>query len=98
MAQNLTVLKYAAQAQLQDTFTATLYTDVYVKAPNTLVGLLDKQRSNIRPVMDSTNTKKCNGYEIDGYTHRKCDNVTLSKKQQITKACQKGWKNKFKVD
>ena len=63
MAQNLTATKYAAQVLLTQPFQAKLYTEVFVKSPNALVGLLDKQRSNVRPIMDVTNAKMCQGYE-----------------------------------
>ncbi len=74
MAQNLTATKYAAQVLLTEPFQAKLYTDVFVKTPNALVGLLDKQRSNVRPIMDVTNAKRCQGYEA---AFAKIDSETL---------------------
>ncbi len=74
MAQSLTATKYAAQVLLTQPFQANLHTDVFVKKPHALVGLLEKQRSNVRPIMDTTNAKMCQGYEA---AFDKIDSETL---------------------
>ena len=74
MAQTLAATRYAAQTMLTNVFTAMYYTDALEKQPNALIGLIDKQLSNVRPIMDTLNPNMCNGFEA---AFQKVDSETL---------------------
>ena len=74
MAQNLAATKLAAQVLLTGPFQTLNHTEVFVKKPNALVGLLSKQMTNIRPVMSVTNKNACQGYQA---AFAKLDSETL---------------------
>ena len=63
--QNLTASQlYAIQAQLAQTFDATLYEEsIFQKTPNTLVGLAEKQTARLTPIRNVNNGNQCEGYE-----------------------------------
>ena len=66
--------KFAIQAMLEETFDAQLYTGVFTKSPNALVGLAEKQTARVNPIRSANNKMTCEGYEAH---FMKIDSETL---------------------